>query len=83
MDADQKGRTLLTVAQERLSLGLSLTRAKAIVPRSGRDLERQLEALGLKVERRPCHGRTPFSNTLWIASKPSVMLRDNSATAAK
>ncbi len=83
MDADQRARTLLTVCQERFSLGLGLTRAKKVEPRSGTELENQLQALGLKVERLPCRGRTPFSNTLWIATKPDVMLGSTSANSTK
>lgn len=75
MDKDLGWRTFMTLAQERFSLTVRLTRAGKLVPRSGRDLKRQLEGLGLSVEARRCHGATPFSNTLWIAVKPDAMLR--------
>lgn len=74
MDKDLGFRTFLTLAQEQFSLALRLTRAGKLVPRSGRDLARQLEDLGLSVAAQRCHGSMPFSNTLWIATKPGAML---------
>jgi uncharacterized protein (DUF2062 family)/2-polyprenyl-3-methyl-5-hydroxy-6-metoxy-1,4-benzoquinol methylase len=70
MNADLALRTRCTVLQERMSLALRRTRASRIVPRSGGDLEAQLRAAGLAVTAEPCHGWTPFSNTLWVAVRP-------------
>lgn len=70
MNADLPLRTRCTVLQERVSLALRRTRANRIVPRSGADLEAQLRAAGLTVTAEPCHGWTPFSNTLWVAVRP-------------
>lgn len=69
MDADFLWRTRFTMLQERFSLLFSLTVATGLYPRSGRDLVDQLRSEGLLVDVRRAWGRTPFSNTLFVARR--------------
>jgi len=71
-DTERGWRSWVTLLEERFFTAVRFNRGERVHFRGASEVVRVLEGLGLSCEVRPAWGKTPFSNVLIVATRPST-----------